>query len=69
MYISMHKTTIVLREDVRDVVEKEFGKHKLSEVINELLFKELIEKKQKEMFGCWNNSSLCADVCSSDCKQ
>lgn len=47
----MEKTTILLREDIKEAIEKEFGKHKLSKLINELLFREFIEKKTKEMFG------------------
>ena len=47
----MEKTTILLREDVKQAIEKEFGKRELSKVINEMLFEKFIEKKGKEMFG------------------
>lgn len=47
----MEKTTIMLREDVKDAIEKEFGKRKVSKVINDLLFREIIVGKRKSMFG------------------
>jgi succinyl-CoA synthetase beta subunit len=48
----MPKTTILLREDVKRAIEKEFGKRKLSKLINEFLFQEFIKKRAKEMYGC-----------------
>ncbi len=47
----MEKTTIMLRGDVKEAIEKEFGKRKISEIINEMLFKQFIAGKSKEMFG------------------
>lgn len=47
----MEKTTIMIREDIKQAIEKEFGKRELSRVINEMLFEKFIEKKSKEMFG------------------
>ncbi|MEK6847621.1 MAG: hypothetical protein AABX50_00675 [Nanoarchaeota archaeon] len=47
----MEKTTIVLREDVKQALLREFGKRKMSAIINDLLFKELILQKEKDMFG------------------
>lgn len=47
----MEKTTIVLREDIKQAIEEEFGKRQISKVINELLFKEFVASKKKTMFG------------------
>ena len=47
----MEKTTIMLREDVKGAIEKEFGKRQISKIINALLFREIIARKQKGMFG------------------
>lgn len=47
----MEKTTIVLREDIKQALIREFGKRKISSIINDLLFKEFILQKNKEMFG------------------
>ncbi|KHO49344.1 MAG: hypothetical protein QT01_C0005G0003 [archaeon GW2011_AR6] len=48
----MEKTTVILRGDVKEALEREFGKRKMSEAINEILFEKLIAtKKKKGMFG------------------
>jgi hypothetical protein len=47
----MEKTTIMLREDIKQAIQREMGKRKLSEIINELLFREFMAKKSKKMFG------------------
>jgi hypothetical protein len=47
----MEKTTILLREDVKQAIEERFGKRELSNVINEMLFREFISQKGKELFG------------------
>ena len=47
----MEKTTIVLREDIKQALIREFGKRKISKVINDLLFKEIIIQKNRNMFG------------------
>ena len=47
----MEKTTIVLREDIKQALIREFGKRKISRIINDLLFKEFILQKNKDMFG------------------
>ena len=44
------KTTILLREDLHEQITREFGKKRLSEVINKLLMEEL-RKGQKNLFG------------------
>ena len=46
----MEKTTIMLREDLKEALEREFGKRKISSVINELLLREL-SSRNKSMFG------------------
>ena len=45
----MEKTTIMLREDIKQAIEREFGKRKLSQIINDLLSKEIIS--EQNMFG------------------
>jgi hypothetical protein len=47
----MEKTTIVLREDIKQAIEREFGKRKMSQIINDLLLREFVLKKEKDMFG------------------
>lgn len=47
----MEKTTIMIREDIKEAIEKEFGKRQISKIINNLLFKEFVTKKHKNMFG------------------
>lgn len=48
----MEKTTVILRGDVKEALERKFGKRKMSEAINEILFRELVaSKKKKDMFG------------------
>lgn len=41
----------MLREDIKQVIIREFGKRKLSEIINDLLFREFVTSKSKDMFG------------------
>ncbi len=50
-YMYMEKTTIVLREDIKQAIEEEFGKRKMSQIINDLLFREFMLKGKKDMFG------------------
>ncbi len=45
------KTTLLLRRDVHQQLVKMFGKRKVSEGVNEMLFKELIMSGKKSMFG------------------
>ena len=45
------KTTILLRKDVHQRLAARFGKRKLSQGLNELLFREFVEPKKKSMFG------------------
>ena len=40
----------MLREDLKEALEREFGKRKISSVINELLLREL-SSRNKNMFG------------------
>lgn len=50
----MERTTILLRPDVKGELEREFGKRKMSEAVNEILFQELVAKKikkKKDLFG------------------
>lgn len=47
----MEKTTIVLRGDIKQALIREFGKRKISRIINDILFKEFILQKNKDMFG------------------
>ena len=51
------KTTILLREDVRDYLVRKVGPRGLSEAINEILAKTLFSKK-KSLFGVdpWLNT-------------
>ena len=44
------KTTIILRDEVYELLIKKFGRRKISEVINEVLMKELF-KPTESMFG------------------
>jgi len=53
MVMLMQRTTIILREDIHKILKK-LGKKKMSDKINEILFKELV-KKQKSMFGIDKN--------------
>ncbi|MFH1317111.1 MAG: hypothetical protein ABII01_06330 [Candidatus Woesearchaeota archaeon] len=39
------KTTILLRDDVYETLVNKFGKRKISENVNKILFKDLIKKK------------------------
>jgi hypothetical protein len=45
------KTTLLLRKDVHQQLVTMFGKRKVSEGVNELLFKELIMSGKKSLFG------------------
>jgi len=45
------KTTLLLRKDVHQQLLRMFGKRRVSEGVNELLFKELIKSGKKSMFG------------------
>lgn len=45
------KTTLLLRRDVHQQIVKMFGKRKVSEGVNELLFNELVKSGKKSMFG------------------
>ena len=47
----MEKTTIMMRGDLKEAIEKQFGKRQISNIINNLLFRELMDKKNKGMFG------------------
>lgn len=60
----MEKTTIMLREDIKQAIEREFGKRKISEIINELLFREFVARKSKNMFGVdkWLTSKKIEEV-------
>lgn len=45
------KTTVLLRKDVYQALVQAFGRRKLSNGINELMFKELIKPRTRSMFG------------------
>jgi len=51
MVIYMAKTTVILREDLHDILIKEAGKRRISEKINEILAEHLLKKKRKSLFG------------------
>ncbi len=46
----MVKTTVILRDDLYDLIVKKHGRRKISEVVNEALEKRLLKPK-KSMFG------------------
>ena len=52
----MTKTTIVLREDVYEVLKKKYGSRRLSKAINEILAEALL--KGDSMFGTMKKTSL-----------
>lgn len=41
----------MLRPDIKEAIERQFGKRQISKIINSLLFKELIKGKIENMFG------------------
>ncbi len=45
------KTTLLLRKDVHQRIIARFGKKRISEGVNELLFRELVKTGKKELFG------------------
>lgn len=45
------KTTVLLRRDIHQVLVQSFGKRKISDAINKLVFDELIKPRTKSMFG------------------
>ncbi|MBI3037053.1 hypothetical protein HYY73_04890 [Candidatus Woesearchaeota archaeon] len=45
------KTTLLLRRDVYQAMVQVFGKRRLSSAVNELMFKELIKPRTKDLFG------------------
>lgn len=52
----MAKTTVVLREDVYEVLKKKYGGRGMSKAINEILAEVLL--KGESMFGTMKNTSL-----------
>jgi len=56
MVMYMAKTTIVLREDVYEVLKKKYGPRKMSEAINQILAEALL--KGESMFGTMEKTSL-----------
>jgi len=52
----MAKTTVVLREDVYEVLKRKYGARGMSKAINELLAEALLEGDS--MFGTMKKSSL-----------
>lgn len=56
MVMYMAKTTVVLREDVYEVLKKKYGSRGLSKAINEILAEALL--KGDSMFGTMKKTSL-----------
>ncbi|MBI5254068.1 MAG: hypothetical protein HY930_06735 [Euryarchaeota archaeon] len=58
----MVKTTVILRNDLYDLLVKKHGRRKISETINEALEKKLLKPK-KSMFGAdpWLNTKNLRD--------
>jgi hypothetical protein len=52
----MAKTTVVLREDVHEVLKKKYGARGMSKAINEILAEALL--KGESMFGSMKKTSL-----------
>ena len=52
----MAKTTIILREDIYEVLKKKYGPRGMSNAINEILAEALL--KGKSMFGTMEKTSL-----------
>jgi len=52
----MAKTTVVLREDVYEVLKKKYGARGMSKAINEILAETLL--KGESMFGTMKKTSL-----------
>ena len=52
----MSKTTIVLREDVYEILKKKYGPRGMSEAINKILAEALL--KGESMFGTMEKTSL-----------
>ncbi|MFH1054032.1 MAG: hypothetical protein V1740_06460 [Candidatus Woesearchaeota archaeon] len=50
------KTTILLRDDVYETLVNKFGKRKISENVNKILFKDLIKKE--DYFGILKGKKL-----------
>ena len=45
------KTTVMLRDDIREMLISRFGKRGLSRAINDLLFEHVVLEKRQTMFG------------------
>ena len=45
------KTTIILRDDLYQILVENFGKKNLSSTINEFLANDLLRKQKKDFFG------------------
>lgn len=45
------KTTMLLRKDIHQQLMAKFGKRKLSEGINKILFEEIVKTGKNSMFG------------------
>jgi len=56
MVMCMSKTTIVLREDVYEILKKKYGPRRMSEAINQILAEALL--KGESMFGTMEKTSL-----------
>ena len=52
----MVKTTVVLREDIYDILKKRYGARGMSKAINEILAEALL--KGESMFGTMKETSL-----------
>jgi predicted CopG family antitoxin len=52
----MVKTTVILREDVYDILKKKYGARGMSKAINEILAEVLL--KEESMFGTMKETSL-----------
>lgn len=50
------KTTLLLRKDVHQRIIARFGRKRVSEGVNELLFRELVKAGRKDMFGVDKNT-------------
>lgn len=56
MVMCMSKTTIVLREDVYEILRKKYGPRGMSEAINQILAEALLNGES--MFGTMEKTSL-----------
>ncbi len=59
MVMFMIKTTVMIRDDLYNILRKEAGKRGVSEKINEILAEHLLrEKPRKDLFGTMRKVDL-----------